>query len=62
MRARYPAPVAREVLRWPAEDAARTALAQGWGGTPVPVEPDTDIMEWGLGPGESGVMIPARSM
>jgi predicted nucleic acid-binding protein len=57
-----PAPVAHEVLRWPAEDPARKALAGGWGGTPVPVEPDADIMEWGLGPGESGVLTLARSM
>lgn len=28
----------------------------------MPVEPDTDIIEWGLGPGESGVMTLARSM
>jgi len=57
-----PAPVAQQVLRWPAEDLARKALAGGWGGTPIPVEPDADIMEWGLGPGESGVMTLARSM
>ncbi len=57
-----PAPVAREVLRWPAEDPARKALSAGWGGTPVPVEPDVDIMEWGLGSGESGVITLARSM
>lgn len=57
-----PDPVAREVLRWPAEDPARKALSAGWGGTPVPVEPDVDIMEWGLGSGESGVITLARSM
>ena len=51
-----PAPVAREVLRWPADDPARKALSAGWGGSPVPVEPDVDIVEWGLGPGESGVI------
>ncbi|AGA92431.1 putative nucleic acid-binding protein, contains PIN domain (plasmid) [Thioflavicoccus mobilis 8321] len=56
-----PDPVAREVLRWPAEDPARKALSAGWGGTPVPVAPDVDIMEWGLGPGESGVLTLARS-
>jgi len=57
-----PAPVAQEVLRWPAEDPARKALAAGWGATPVPVQPDADIMAWGLGPGQSGVLTLARSM
>ncbi len=57
-----PAPVAQEVARWPKEDPARKALAAGWGGIPVVVQTAADVLEWGLGLGESGVITLARSM
>ena len=57
-----PAPVAQEVARWPKEDPARKALAAGWGGIPVVVQTAADVLDWGLGLGESGVITLARSM
>lgn len=51
-----PAPVAHEILEGPAGDPARKALEAGWGhraGSPVvPAE----VLEWGLGAGESSVL------
>jgi len=51
-----PEPVVAEVLAGPAADPARQALAAGWGtrvtvGTPAP-----ELLEWGLGPGETAVL------
>lgn len=34
---------------------------RGGGGTPVEVVPEIDIVEWGLGPGESAVLSLARA-
>jgi predicted nucleic acid-binding protein len=55
-----PEAVVREVLRAPARDAARHALEAGWGSEPVAVRPDPEVLEWGLGSGESAVLSLAR--
>lgn len=36
------------------------AVEQGFGGRPVAVAPDPEVLEWGLGPGESAVLSYAR--
>lgn len=55
-----PEAVAKEILKAPAQDAAREALESGWGSQPVPVTPEPEILEWGLGTGESAVLSLAR--
>jgi hypothetical protein len=51
-----PEVVAREILDGPPEDPARRAIESGWGkrisSRPIPGE----ILEWGLGVGESAVL------
>lgn len=55
-----PEAVAREILQAPAQDAARRALESGWGSQPVPVTPEPEVLEWGLGAGESAVLSLAK--
>lgn len=55
-----PAEVAEEVRRGPATDPARLAIERGWGGSPVREEADAEVLEWGLGAGESAVLGVAR--
>jgi predicted nucleic acid-binding protein len=52
--------VANEILAGPESDPARQALEAGWG-TRIPSEPfPEDLLEWGLGPGETSVLAAAR--
>lgn len=55
-----PEAVAKEILKAPAQDATREALESGWGSQPVPVTPEPEILEWGLGTGELAVLSLAR--
>lgn len=55
-----PEAVAREILQAPAQDAARRALESGWSSQPVPVTPEPEVLEWGLGAGETAVLSLAR--
>ena len=55
-----PKAVVDEILKSPVGDPARRAIESGWGGMPVEVRPDFDIIEWGLGLGESAVLSLAR--
>lgn len=55
-----PQAVADEILQAPAQDFARRAVESGWGPKPVAVIPDPEVLEWGLGPGETGVLSLAR--
>jgi predicted nucleic acid-binding protein len=55
-----PEAVASEIHAGAADDAARTALAAGFGGAPVPTSVPSAIAEWGLGRGESAVLSLAR--
>ena len=55
-----PEAVASEIFQAPAHDAARQALEAGWGSKPVAVAPDTGVLEWGLGAGETAVLSLAR--
>jgi len=55
-----PEAVAREILQAPAQDAARRALDSGWGSKPVPVTTDVEVLEWGLGAGETAVLSLAK--
>ena len=55
-----PEAVAAEIVAGPVGDAARMAIERGFGGAAIPVAPDTDVLEWGLGPGESAVLSLAR--
>lgn len=55
-----PEAVANEIFQAPAQDAARKALETGWCSKPVAVIPDLEVLEWGLGAGESAVLSLAR--
>jgi predicted nucleic acid-binding protein len=55
-----PEAVVTEVLAGPPSDYARLALEQGWGPNRVAVAVTSDILEWGLGAGESAVLALAR--
>lgn len=55
-----PEAVANEILQAPVQDAARQAMESGWGSTPMPVTLDPEVLEWGLGAGESAVLSLAR--
>ncbi len=55
-----PEAVADEVRAGPEGDAASHAVEQGFGGPRVAVVPDPEVLEWGLGPGESAVLSYAR--
>jgi predicted nucleic acid-binding protein len=56
-----PSAVVDEVLAGPTNDPARNALANGWGAERPPVPPSPDVLEWGLGAGETAVLSLARS-
>lgn len=51
-----PEAVRREILLGPADDPARSALAEGWGGQASVDTTPEPIIEWGLGAGESAVL------
>lgn len=51
-----PAEVAEEVLAGPATDPARRAIEAGWGERAVAAVVPQNILEWGLGRGESAVL------
>lgn len=42
-------------------DPARAALQEGFGGAAVAAIPDPDVLEWGLGKGETAVLTLARA-
>ncbi len=51
-----PDAVVEEIVNGPSWDKARCALVSGWGPKPIQVEPAWNILEWGLGAGESAVL------
>ena len=51
-----PDAVVQEIVNGPSWDKARCALESGWGPNPVHVKPAWDVLEWGLGAGESAVL------
>lgn len=51
-----PEAVWQEVLRGPAEDPARKALEDGWGTREAVASVPEQVLEWGLGAGESAVL------
>lgn len=51
-----PGAVAREILEGPAGDPARTALEGGWGLIVNAPAAPAEVLEWGLGAGESSVL------
>lgn len=51
-----PEAVAQELLAGPADDPACKALASGWGQRRTPKRITEEILEWGLGAGESAVL------
>lgn len=55
-----PKGVADEVLSSPSQDPARQALESGWGAPYVEVTRDPEVIEWGLGAGETEVLSLAR--
>jgi predicted nucleic acid-binding protein len=55
-----PKAVADEILQSHAQDPARRALETGWGAVPVAAIHDPQILEWGLGAGETEVLSLAR--
>jgi predicted nucleic acid-binding protein len=55
-----PEAVVCEILDGPGDDPARQALSAGWGPLRAQVVPAPDILEWGLGAGETAVLTLAR--
>jgi len=51
-----PQAVAREILAGPPSDPARQALEHGWGEVVAPKNIPPELLEWGLGPGETSVL------
>jgi len=51
-----PKVVSDEILQGPLQDPARLALESGWGVQPIEVSDDPQVIEWGLGAGERGVL------
>lgn len=51
-----PEQVAAEILAGPQADPARQALERGWGNRVGAGEVPTELLEWGLGPGETAVL------
>lgn len=51
-----PLPVAMEIESGPNTDAARLALEGGWGVRVSAIRIPTELLEWGLGPGETAVL------
>jgi len=56
-----PIPVVSEILAGPESDPARRALEDGFGQR-VEVEIPADLLEWGLGPGETAVLALAQKL
>lgn len=56
-----PEAVRDEVAAGGEMDPARGALQAGFGGAPVAAMPDPDVLEWGLGKGETAVLTLARA-
>jgi len=55
-----PDAVVAEVLAGPESDPARQALEGGWGVRQAPAAIPSELLEWGLGPGETAVLALAR--
>ncbi|MEE8587326.1 MAG: DUF3368 domain-containing protein [Acidobacteriota bacterium] len=55
-----PKAVVKEVRAGAELDPARVAIERGFGGTAVAVTPQLEVLEWGLGTGESAVLTLAR--
>ena len=51
-----PMPVAMEIQSGPRSDAARQALEGGWGVRVTAGRIPSELVEWGLGPGETAVL------
>jgi predicted nucleic acid-binding protein len=51
-----PEAVVAEVLAGPKSDPARQALESGWAGGQSPAAIASELIEWGLGPGETAVL------
>jgi predicted nucleic acid-binding protein len=59
-RVLVPEAVAREVLTGPRDDPARRQLEAGWGERVAAKQVPAEIVEWGLGAGESEVLAVAQ--
>jgi len=55
-----PDAVVAEILAGPASDPARQALEGGWGLRVAPASIPSELVEWGLGPGETAVLALSR--
>jgi predicted nucleic acid-binding protein len=55
-----PDAVAAEVLAGPESDPARKAVEGGWGVRQTSATIPSELLEWGLGPGETAVLALAR--
>jgi hypothetical protein len=51
-----PDAVVSEILAGPPSDPARLAVARGWGTTIAPSQIAPELLEWGLGSGETAVL------
>jgi predicted nucleic acid-binding protein len=54
-----PQAVVDEIMAGPEFDPARQALSSGWG-TRLPIAASGELLEWGLGPGETAVLALAQ--
>ena len=59
-RLRVPDAVVREVLAGPPDDPARRQLEAGWGERVPDGQVPAEVLEWGLGAGESAVLAIVR--
>jgi hypothetical protein len=55
-----PGSVVEEIVAGPASDPARRLVEHGWGVVASPKETPAELLEWGLGPGETAVLALAR--
>src|SRR5258708_4647255 len=55
-----PEPVAAEILAGPDSDPARQTLDKRWGKRITPEKVPNELLEWGLGAGETAVLAIAR--
>jgi predicted nucleic acid-binding protein len=55
-----PQAVVDEISAGPDEDPARKAIENQWGSRAEPLASHSDLIEWGLGPGETSVLAVAR--
>jgi predicted nucleic acid-binding protein len=55
-----PQAVVDEIVAGPSDDPARQLIENGWGTRSIPQTVPSNLLEWGLGPGETSVLAVAQ--